>query len=144
VRKAVDEALARRAARVEVKADDVLRELLTLAKADLRKAFDEHGHLRPVQDWPDDVAAFISSVDVEELWEGRGEDREQVGVVKKIKLWSKPHALELLAKHLGLLIERRRLETPDGQPLQVETKQGLSDETVELVKARIFGLEPTK
>jgi phage terminase small subunit len=102
----IDAELKARAARVEVKQDEVLRELLRVAKADLRQLFDERGALKPVGEWPDEVAAFVSSIEVEELFEGRGEDREHVGQVRKVKLWPKVQALELLGKHLKLWVDR--------------------------------------
>ena len=45
-------------------------------------------------------------MDVSELFEGRGEDREHIGYMKKIKLWDKLAALRLAMLHLGLLKER--------------------------------------
>ena len=113
---AVEEAKAKRSARVEVKQDDVLRETLRLAMSDLRKAFDKSGNLLPVNEWPDDVASFISSIEVDELW-SRGRGRVQIGNVKKIRLWSKTSALELLAKHLGMLVDRHEHSGPGGKSL---------------------------
>jgi phage terminase small subunit len=110
VSKALEEALAARAARVQVKADDVLRELLRIATVDVRQAFDEHGNLKPVKDLPEDVARAIAGIDVDELWEGRGEDREQIGVTRKVKFWDKPRALELLGKHLKMFTEKVEVE----------------------------------
>lgn len=109
VRAALDEAMARRAARVEVKADDVLRTLLRLLGSDLRQAFGADGCLLPIHDLPDDVAAAIAGVEVDELWEGRGEERRQVGVTRKVKFWDKGRAVELALKHLGLLTDKREV-----------------------------------
>lgn len=71
----------------------------TLANADLRKLFDPNGGLLPVEKWPDDVAQFVSSIEVDELYEGTGKGRQQIGWTKKVKLWDKLKALEQLAKH---------------------------------------------
>lgn len=110
VRAAVDEALARRASRVEVKADDVLRALLRSLNSDIRQAFGEDGCLKPIRELPDDVALAIASVEVDEIWEGRGEERTQVGVTRKVKFWSKDKAIELALKHLGLLTDKSEVK----------------------------------
>jgi phage terminase small subunit len=89
-----------------VKADDVLRELIRLAQADPARAFDEKGNLLPIHEMPPEARAAIAGFDLEELWDGRGPKRKQVGRVRKVRFWDKPRALELLAKHLGLLTER--------------------------------------
>jgi phage terminase small subunit len=106
VRAAVDEALKARAERVEVKADDVLRELLRIARVDIGQAFDEKGRLRPLHEMPEDVRRGISGLETEELWDGAGRDRVSIGQVRKVKFWDKVKALELLGKHLAIFTER--------------------------------------
>jgi hypothetical protein len=89
-----------------VKQDDVLRELLRFALLDVGQAFGADGRLLPLQDMPEDVRRAIAGVEVEELFEGRGEDRKQVGWVRKVKFWDKPRGLELLGKHLGMFADK--------------------------------------
>lgn len=117
VRAAIDAALAARMERVEVKADDVLRELLRMGLSDPAMAFDERGALKSVHEIPVDLRRAISSIETDELFDGHGKDRAVVGVTRKIKFWPKDRALELLGKHLKLFVERHSLENPDGSPL---------------------------
>lgn len=95
-----------RAERVGVNSETVLRELLKIAMTDVRKLYSESGSLLPPQEWPDDVAKSVSAVDIEDLYEGYGEEREQIGHTKKVKLWDKTKALELLGRHLKLFTDK--------------------------------------
>lgn len=110
VRAAVDEALAARAARVEVTQDEVLREALRMLRSDFAQAFDENGNLKQVHEIPEDLRRAIASVETDELFEGRGEDRRQIGVTRKLKFWPKDKALELLMRHLGMLNDKVKHE----------------------------------
>src|SRR3990167_848423 len=80
----------------------ILREVRRLATNDPRKLFDKDGRMLEVHELDDDTAACISSVEIEEQFEGRGEEKHSVGFLKKLKLWDKNSALEKGMKHLGL------------------------------------------
>lgn len=84
----------------------VLRELLRIATCDLGQAFNPEGGLKPIHEIPEDVRRAMSGIEVEEIWEGRGEDKYQAGVIKKVKFWDKPKAIELLGKKLQLWVDR--------------------------------------
>jgi phage terminase small subunit len=114
----IDAALAARNERVQIDADFVLRELFKLASCDLAAAFDEFGNLRNIHDIPPDVRKAISGVEVEDLFAGRGPDREQIGVTRKVKFWDKTRALEMLGRHLALFKDR----------LEVSVDASLTDE----------------
>lgn len=103
---AVQAAQAKRAERTAITADVVLGELLRLARVDIGAAFAEDGTLKPLRDIPEDVRRAIAGVEVDELFEGRGRDRKQLGYTRKVKFWDKARALELLARHLGLLKDK--------------------------------------
>lgn len=130
VRRCIDEALARRAARVEVKADDILRELLRLAMVDIGEAFDEEGRLKPIKDIPPDVRRAISGVDVTEIME----DGRPVGLLKKVRLWDKKGSLELLGKHLRLFVDRLEATGKDGEPLEVVIRTVVEKEAGDAVQ----------
>lgn len=106
-----------RANRTQVTADRVITEVARLGFADLRKLFDEHGGLLPVNQWPDDIAAAVASVEVDELFEGFGENRIQVGYTRKVKLWDKAKSLEMLGRHLKLWVDRHEHTGPNGGPI---------------------------
>lgn len=88
----------------------VLRELARIASADIGEAFDEHGRLKPIHEIPVHIRRAMSGIEVEEAWGFDGDGgRIPVGDVKKVKFWDKPKALDLLAKHHGLITERLEL-----------------------------------
>lgn len=116
VRRALDEAIAARAERVEVKADDVLRELLRLARVDLGEAYDELGNLKSLQDMPADVRRAISGLKT--TTEGKGDEARQV---LEVKFWPKVQALELLGKHLGLFPNKVEHALDEGLTVVVQS-----------------------
>jgi phage terminase small subunit len=106
VRDLIDTAIEQRELRVEVKADDVLRELRAMASVDVREAYDENGALLPLHEMSPDVRKMIASVEAEEIFAGRGEERTVVGTLRKVKFWPKDKALELLGRHLRMFVDR--------------------------------------
>ncbi|WKJ88770.1 terminase small subunit [Methylomonas montana] len=96
--------------RTQVTADRVLREVGRIALVDPRKAFDKNNALLPVQDWPDEIAAAISSIKILEVKDSEG---NIIGETKEIKFWDKAAALTLAARHLGMLNDKVTLDVTD-------------------------------
>jgi len=90
------------AERAEITGADVLRETFKLAFSDLRGVFTSEGALKDPSEWPDDIAAAISGVDVFEEFQGQGEKRTLIGYTKKVRTWDKNSSLDRLFKHFGL------------------------------------------
>lgn len=107
-----------RARRVQLTGDNVITELAKIGFADIRALFDEHGGLLPVDKWPDGIAAAVASVEVDALFDGYGDERKQIGVTQKVKLWDKPKSLEMLGRHLRLWVERVEHTGPNGGPIE--------------------------
>lgn len=98
------------AARAEWAMERVLQEIQLIGTVDIRRAYNSKGELLPVNEMPDDVAAAVASVEVDELTEGYGRDREIVGQTKKLKLIDKLKALELMGKNFGMFIDRHEID----------------------------------
>lgn len=82
----------------------VRKEMARLAFSNPKNLVDQDtGKLKDLHALSDDDAAVIASIENEELFEGSGETREHVGTLRKVKLWDKGRALELAAKHLGMV-----------------------------------------
>ncbi|HMN09293.1 MAG TPA: terminase small subunit [Gemmatimonadaceae bacterium] len=82
----------------DLTATRILEELRRLALNDPRQFFDADGRLRPVTEWTAEMGAVLAGMDVDT-------DRDGDTVVK-VKFWSKTAALDTLAKHFGLLLEK--------------------------------------
>lgn len=98
VREAIEAAKAGRAERTQINADWVLTRLAAMASADLRKILDEKGRVLPPEQWPDDVAATVTAVDVQ------GD-----GSVTKVRRADPLRVLELLGKHVGVQAFNERM-----------------------------------
>lgn len=95
--------------RTEVTQDMVLKELAKLGFFDARKFFDDVGKPLDISALDDNTAACISGMDVQDVYEGDGEEKEFVGYIKKYKLTDKIKALELIGRHLGMFKDKLEL-----------------------------------
>lgn len=120
IKSAIAEAQEERGERTQITADRVVKELARIGLSDLREAFTESGHLRHPKDWTEDLAAAISSVEVVTRLTGEEDEdgNKAVEHIHKLKLWDKVSALEKIAKHFGMFIERHEHTGKDGGPLQ--------------------------
>jgi phage terminase small subunit len=102
---ALEKAKEQRLKKVGVHAERVLTEIARVGFSDTRKLFREDGGLKSPNEWDEDTAAAVAGLDVTDLFEGFGEDRAQVGYLKKVRTYDKVKALDILAKHLRLYPE---------------------------------------
>lgn len=80
----------------------IAQELARIAFADPRNLFDDiDGKMKEIYELDADTAATIGSIEVDELFEGFGRDREKIGITKKVKTWEKTKALEALNRMMG-------------------------------------------
>lgn len=105
----IDKRMKEREKRTEITQDRVLQELAKLGFFDIRKLFDDSGKPLDITGLDDETAACIAGLEVMDVYEEAGEDKEFVGYVKKYKLSDKLKALELLGKHLGMFKDKVEL-----------------------------------
>lgn len=80
----------------------ICEELKSIGLADIRGAYDDQGNLKDMKDMPAELARVIAGVDVNEEFQTVDGQPEKIGTTKKIKLWDKLRALELLGKNLSM------------------------------------------
>lgn len=76
------------------------REMERLAFFDVRTLFDENGNLKNIADLDDDESAALASLETFEEFADLGDGiKVKTGDTKKVRLWSKEKALDMLAKY---------------------------------------------
>jgi phage terminase small subunit len=90
--------------RAELTAAAVLDQLRALSMVDIREFFDTDGALKPPSKWSADMGRAVASFDVikKNVTSGDGKSDD----VFRVRLADKVRALEMLAKHFGLLVDR--------------------------------------
>lgn len=130
---AIQKAINEQQKRTQISADQVVFELGKIAFSNVRDLFDENGNLIPIRDLPPHVSAAIAQVDLE-IKEDR-KTKEVTMKVAKVKMWSKPQALELLGRRFNLFSPDINVDTGGG-PVKFEFHLGPSD------SEKVVSLEP--
>ena len=103
--RAIQVAMDKRAEKLEITAENVLREIAKLSFVDIRQIFDKEGRLLPIHELPDNVAASISSIKVSTT-KAAGANPVDIENVCEVKLCDKKGSLELLGRHLKLFTDK--------------------------------------
>lgn len=90
----------------DLSAARVLEEMRRLAFFDIAEIFDEKGNLRPIRDIPVEARAAIAGIEVVRANLNAADGKRDEDYLHKVKVVQKDRALEMLAKHFGLLAEK--------------------------------------
>ena len=114
VRSQIEAAQKERSERTKIDADWVLTQLAAEKTADLADLFDDAGNLRPIKEWPDVWRRGpVVGIEAFEEYDGRGEDRRAVGMVRKVKIADRTKHLELIGRHVNVAAFKDRVEVED-------------------------------
>lgn len=102
IQKRIAELMAERNKRARISADYVLLRLQQIDELDLADIMDDDLSLKPLSLWPKAWRQFLSGVKVAELFEGKGDKKKIIGVLKSIKWPDKLKNLELIGKHVDV------------------------------------------
>ncbi len=95
--------IAERNKKLEIDAQQVLRDIMEIALADPAAAYDEDGSFkRDIHQIPAPLRKTISSIKT-----------TQNGVITEVKFWDKLKALEMLGRHLSLFTDVIKIEGAD-------------------------------
>lgn len=119
----IQKGMNKRAEKIELTSERVLKEIAHSAFLDPIELFADDGSLLPLKQMPEHARRAIAGIEVEELFAGKGDERQMIGYLKKIKLVSKEGTLTLAGKHLKLFNEVGSKENP-------LTVEALTDEQI--------------
>lgn len=116
----INELIAEQINKIKLDVSFVIKELLKHATIDISDAYDEDGVLKPISEMPEPLRKAIVGIETEEEFSGTGEDREQTGFTKTIKLTDKIKAIELLGKHLKMFTDIHEIPGLEGLAEQIK------------------------
>ena len=90
----------------DLSADRIKQEIARLCYYDPADYWNANGTAKAMHDISEDARRAIGGFECAELYEGSGEERAQIGYIKKFKLMDKGRALELAARVQKLLVDR--------------------------------------
>jgi phage terminase small subunit len=125
-----------RSKRCQVTQDEVIHELKRLGFSDMRKFAKWNGNdvtLKDSDELTDDDAACVESL---------GQTTSLNGGSLSFKLHSKPKALELLARHLGMLNDKMNLGGQKDNPLACQPIFNCSPVSATMVQDLLSGKKP--
>lgn len=96
-------------ARQEWAVQRLLSEIQKISFINIKQLFNEDHTLKPPSEWPADIAASVSSIEVMEEFAGTGNEKMLIGHTKKIKLLDKLKAIEMLGKDLGRFVAKHEV-----------------------------------
>lgn len=102
IAEAVAAAIKKRADKVEINSDYVLKRLAEIDQMDAADIHNQDGTIKPILDWPKVWRQSISGIDISELYEGGADQKTLAGVVKKIKWPDTLRNLELMGRHVDV------------------------------------------
>ncbi|NRN30580.1 terminase small subunit [Photorhabdus heterorhabditis] len=126
VNQLIDQLKQERVQQLGVDAGYVLLRLVEIDRMDIADIMHTDMSLKQVHEWPATWRRYLSGFDLAEMFEGRSDERELVGMLKKIKWPDKVKNLELLGKHIGVQAFRENVKT------ELTGKDGTPIETVDL------------
>ena len=134
---AIAEQQAARAQRTQITQDRVLEEYAKIAFLDPRRFYDSAGNLLDITELPKDVAAALAGIEVTTERAGMDEDgKPLLRPVRKIKFADKRAALDSLARHLGMFVDRKEVRTGLLDDMPADQAQAMVDAIDAIRRAR--------
>ncbi|EHL4572650.1 TPA: terminase small subunit [Salmonella enterica subsp. enterica serovar Anatum] len=110
IQKRIAELMEERNKRLRVSADYVLLRLVEIDQMDVIDILNDDMSIKPVSEWPKVWRQYLTGFELADMFEGRGDKKELVGILKKIKWPDKVKNLELIGKHVDVNAFKERLE----------------------------------
>lgn len=118
--------------KAELSVERTLLEIARVAHSDIRRLLDHDGTALMPDQWDDDIAAAVASVEFD----------KDTGRISRLKLWDKSANLGLAARHLGLF-EKDNAQRRENLAIQINLV-GAPDEGPRDVNVRATLVDPPK
>jgi phage terminase small subunit len=136
----IDELKQVRNKQLSIDANYVLLRLLEIDQMDVADILKEDLSIKPLSEWPESWRRYLSGFNLAEIFEGRGDERDMVGMLKKIKWPDKVKNLELLGKHVSVQAFRENVKNeltgPNDGPIEIAS---LTPEQAEAAYKKMMG-----
>lgn len=109
----VKEIQAQRLKENEVTLQEVLKELSEWLRFNVKTIFNTDGTMKQLHEMTDQEASCIASYEVVELFGGSGENRAQIGQLKKVKLIDKQAVADKFLRYFGAYIDNHKITVED-------------------------------
>ncbi|EMM6052657.1 TPA: terminase small subunit [Escherichia coli] len=110
IQKRIAELMEERNKRMRVSADYVLMRLVEIDQMDVIDILNDDMSIKPVSEWPKVWRQYLTGFELADMFEGRGDEKELVGILKKIKWPDKVKNLELIGKHVDVNAFKERMD----------------------------------
>lgn len=124
----IEELKAARNEEIKIDANYVLRRLVEIDQMDIIDIMTDDMSLKPVSEWPPIWREYLSGFDLAEMFEGAGDERQAVGILKKIKWPDKVKNLELLGKHISVQAFKEQTATELSGSVALQPLSALFDD----------------
>lgn len=119
IAEAVAKAVETRSAEVKTDADWLLARFRAESDADIGDLYYDDNTLKPVKEWPKIWRqGLVVGLEVEQMFEGTGDQRTQVGIITKIKHSDRAKRLEMLGRHVNVQAFKDRVIVDVSDPLK--------------------------
>jgi len=107
-----------RTERNEITITELLERLARWVRFNPKTIMNADNTMKEFSEMSDDEAECIQDFQIEEVWGGRGEDREVKGMIKKVKIIDKRATADMFMKKFGAYITNVKLDVEDLSHLQ--------------------------
>lgn len=113
VKEYVNSKLEKLSEKIEISAEKILQEYAKIAFYDLRKLYTEEGGLKDINNMDDVSGAVLAGVETHDVFEYIGDQKVNIGTIKKVKVHNKLKALQDLGRHLKLFVDVQEQDLSD-------------------------------
>jgi hypothetical protein len=118
VRLRIDELKARHLKRNEMTVDKILQNMKEWVEFDPLELMDEQDCVKSMRDLAPEIRKSLASIEVSEIWSGKGEARRKIGELKKIKFIDKRATADMFMKVFGAYAKEPLLGKDDIENLR--------------------------